>query len=63
MTSNLPFLGQANNFKVESLKNCYEALMEYVITHGADKVRIFWEGHKILQNLHLTFVYSTQKQK
>jgi hypothetical protein len=23
------------------------------------KVRIFWEGDKILQNLHLTFVYST----
>ena len=21
---------------------------------------IFWEGHKILQNLHLTFVYSTK---
>ena len=21
-----------------------------------EKVRIFWEGHKILQNLHLTFV-------
>ena len=23
------------------------------------KVRIYWEGHKILRNLHLTFVYST----
>ena len=23
------------------------------------KVRIFWEGHKILRNLHLTFDYST----
>ena len=36
-TSNLPFSGQSNNLKVESLKNCYEALMEYIITHGADK--------------------------
>ena len=27
------------------------------------KVRIFWEGHKILRNLHLTFVYSTYRQK
>ena len=26
------------------------------------KVRIFWEGHKIFQNLHLTFVYSTYIQ-
>ena len=25
----------------------------------AGKVRIFWESHKILQYLHLTFVYST----
>ena len=23
------------------------------------KVHIFWEGHKILRNLHLNFVYST----
>ena len=27
------------------------------------KVCIFWEGHKILRNLHLTFVYSTYRQK
>ena len=27
------------------------------------KVRVFWEGHKILRNLHLTFVYSTYRQK
>ena len=27
------------------------------------KVHIFWEGHKILQNLHLTFDYSTYSQK
>ena len=28
-----------------------------------DKVRIFREGHKILRNLPLTFVYSTYRQK
>ena len=27
------------------------------------KVHIFWEGHKILQNLHLTFDYGTYSQK
>ena len=28
----------------------------------ASKVQIFWEGHKILQNFHLTFDYSTYSQ-
>ena len=27
-----------------------------------DRVRILWEGHKILRNLHLTFVHSTYIQ-
>ena len=27
------------------------------------KVHIFWEGHKILRTLHLTFDYSTCSQK
>ena len=27
------------------------------------KVHIFWEGHKILRNLHLTFDYSSYSQK
>ena len=27
------------------------------------KVHIFWEGHKIFRNLHLTFDYSTYSQK
>ena len=27
------------------------------------KVHIFWEGHTILRNLHLTFDYSTYSQK
>ena len=32
----------------------------YILIH---KVHIFWEGHKILWNLHLTFDYSTYSQK
>ena len=27
------------------------------------KVHVFWEGHKILRNLHLTFDHSTYSQK
>ena len=27
------------------------------------KVHTFWEGHKVLRNLHLTFDYSTHSQK
>ena len=27
------------------------------------KVRIYWEGHKIVRNHHLTLVYSTYRQK
>ena len=37
-------------------------LVRYEISHS-NKVCIFWEGHKILQNPHLTFVYSTYRQK
>ena len=29
--------GQVNALRVESMKNCYEALMEYLINHGAGK--------------------------
>ena len=35
----------------------------YLPAQFTGKVHIFWEGHKILRNLHLTFVYSTYKQK
>ena len=28
-----------------------------------NKVHIFWDGHKILRNLHLNFDYSTYSQK
>ena len=31
--------GQVNFYRVETLKNCYEALIEFIITHGADKER------------------------
>ena len=32
-------------------------------SHEQNKVHIFWDGHKILQNLHLTFdcMYCSQK--
>ena len=36
---------------------------EFADTQEAVKVRIFREGHKILRNLPLTFVYSTYSQK
>ena len=29
---------------------------------GGNKVHIFWEGHKIVWNLHLKFDYSTHSQ-
>ena len=32
------------------------AVQSWIFLHELDKVHIFWEGHKILQNLHLTFV-------
>ena len=28
-----------------------------------NKVHIFWEGHKILRNLHITFVLCSANQK
>ena len=34
-----------------------------ILPDGTSKVHIFWEGHKNLRNLHLTFVYSTYRQK
>ena len=33
------------------------------VRQRAHKVHIFWEGHKILRNLHLTFDYSTYSPK
>ena len=33
------------------------ALTDRLDWYEITKVRIFWEGHKILRNLHLTFVY------
>ena len=51
--------GQVNFYRVESLKNCYEALIEYVLTHGADKeqsraglvIRLLTKHHD-LQEVH-----------
>ena len=35
----------------------------WFVTKIVLKVHIFWEGHKILQNLHLTFVLCSASQK
>ena len=35
----------------------------YRVVEQICKVHIFWEGHKILRNLHLTFDYATHSQK
>ena len=35
----------------------------YVSNFFGVKVHIFWEGHKILRNLHLTFVLCSASQK
>ena len=45
---------QFNNPKLQST---------FIFSKIFSKVHIFWEGHKILRNLHLTFVYSTYRQK
>ena len=44
---------------IDFLQKMYERIRLYYY----DKVHIFWEGHKIFQNLHLTFDYSTYNQK
>ena len=50
--------GQVNALRVESMKNCYEALIEYVITHGANndtsragKILALFVRHKDLTDL------------
>ena len=42
-----------------------ESKMKYQQTEvfHNNKVHIFWEGHKILRNLHLTFVLCSASQK
>ena len=41
--------------------SCFQELLllEYIRSFWTIKVHIFWEGHKILKNLHLKFDYST----
>ena len=36
---------------------------QHLLFLSSFKVDIFWEGHKIMQNLHLTFDHSTYSQK
>ena len=49
-------------FELYHLKT-YQKWMSQKCFHFFVKVRIFCEGHKNLQNRHLTFVYSTYRQK
>ena len=44
---------QERDTKLSKNKNAQKKSFYFV------KVHIFWEGHKILQNLYLTFDYST----
>ena len=38
-------------------------VQKYLLLIGFDKVHIFWDGHKILWNLHLTFDWDYIGQK
>ena len=40
---------------VGTLSHCAKRETDGSLKGGFFKVHIFWEGHKILQNLHLTF--------
>ena len=55
---NITFPVKKIQYKVCNSKTIKGGLiLEYI------KVHIFWEGHKILRNLPLTFDYSTNRQK
>ena len=49
--------------EVKELLIGYAATMAIICIGLFGKVHIFWEGHKILRNLPLTFDYSTYSQK
>ena len=45
---------------ITNLENDARKSLVHILVH---KVGIFWEGQKISRNFHLTFVYSTYRQK
>ena len=53
------------SFMAKHLKYFYYAkyVQHIFFSVSVFKLRIFWEGHKNFRNLHLTFVYSTYRQK
>ena len=59
------FMG--SNPQIISIKDSTDMVNHFdtplFVTVTTSKVHIFWEGHKILRNLHLTFDYSTYSQK
>ena len=59
---------ERENHKIDVTERSSRCLCSYThiqkpIFTQKSKVHIFWEGHKILRNLHLTFNYSTYSQK
>ena len=48
---------------VRKLIASHSSLVDCLLFSLNDKVHIFWEGHKILRNLHLTFVLCSASQK
>ena len=60
------FWKMGSGFKMKSIQIiCYFLFLEIlcVTKFSYCKVHIFWEGHKILQNLHLTFVLCSASPK
>ena len=67
-----PLGHNVTTFKILQKKGNYRGSPTYAVFTSADptilvfglfKVHISWEGHKILQNLHLTFVLCSASQK
>ena len=59
----LPKFWSCGRLKVPKLENGQCKPWYRTISWYRHKVHIFWEGHKMLRNLHLTFDYSTYSQR
>ena len=64
---NIPIYAELQIYKNNLLPKSYftrtlNPLYQAFPTTGVFKVHIFWEGHKILWNLHLTFVLCSNGQ-
>ena len=45
------------SIKLLSFQTAFYFVKNYSKSFNISKVYVFWEGHKILQNLHLTFFW------